>query len=399
MTYKYEDLASITVPDLIDMPAALAEDVKYVFSVTYTDPEAICVEDFSKATAKIIKREGIEIATYPPPLGHEGLRAFIASELATNRGADVSPENIFLSSGAGGACQTIADAFIDPGDVVMMDEFCYHGSLNMFLRKGASPVHVSMDDEGIVPKKLEKEIRKKISEGIKPKLIYTISVYHNPTGATVPLDRRLKLVEISNRYGIPIVENESYADFRIDGPEIPGAMIGLDEQGGTFYISAFTKLLGCGLRLGFGVFPESARESLEKVAFGVSPSHLTAMAVFEYLKENKSSHVDGVRRSLRKKRDAMLRALGEYFPPSCKWTEPEGGMMIWVDLPEHADTWNLLDKAVDVGIKYNPGPVFRADRSGKNKLRLTYSHNSPEEIDEGIGKLAVLFDKEGVFRT
>ena len=134
MTYRYEDLASITVPDLIDMPAALAEDVKYVFSVTYTDPEAICVEDLSKATAKIIQREGIEIATYPPPLGHEGLRAFIASELATNRGADVSPENIFLSSGAGGACQTIADAFIDPGDVVMMDEFCYHGRLNMFLR-------------------------------------------------------------------------------------------------------------------------------------------------------------------------------------------------------------------------------------------------------------------------
>ena len=291
------------------------------------------------------------------------------------------------------------DAFIDPGDVVMMDEFCYHGSLNMFLRRGALPIHVPMDDKGIVPDLLEQEIIRKISDGDKPKLIYTISVYHNPTGTTIPLDRRLRIVDISNRYGIPIVENESYADFRIDGPELPGAMIGLNDQGGTFYISAFTKLMGCGLRLGFGVFPEGARESMEKVAFGTAPSHLTSMAVYEYLRENKASYIDGVRHSLKGKRDAMLTALGEYFPPSCKWTAPKGGMMIWVDLPDHADSWDLLDKAVDVGVKYNPGPIFRADRSGRNSLRLTYSHNSPAEIDEGIEKLAILFDKEGVFGT
>ena len=397
MAYRYDDLASKSVPDLIDMPEALAEDVKYVFSVTYTDPDAICVEDFAKSTANAIKREGLDIATYPPPQGHEYLRCFIAEELSKNRAAEISPANIFLSSGAGGACQTIIDAFIDSGDVVMLDEFCYHGSLNMFLRKGASPVHVPMDDKGIVPDLLEEEIRKKISEGTKPKLIYTISVYHNPTGVTIPLDRRLKILDISNRYGIPIVENESYADFRIDGPELPDAMIGLDDEDGTFYISAFTKLMGCGLRLGFGVFPEGAREALEKVAFGTAPSSLTSMAVYEYLRENKQSYVDGVRESLREKRNAMLTALGEYFPPSCKWTAPNGGMMIWVDLPDHADTWHLLDKAVDAGVKYNPGPIFRSDRSGRNRLRLTYSHNSPAEINEGIEKLATLFGKNGVF--
>ena len=399
MNIDFSELSAVpTAPDIV-MPEGLAADVDYVFSVTYTDPDAMEVAEFSKAAAAAIEKEGLTLGTYPPPLGHEGLRQFISRELKLNRGLDVSSENIFLSSGAGGACQTIVDAFIDPGDVVMMDEFCYHGSLNMFLREGAVPVHVKMDHDGMDPDVLELEIKKKISEGIKPKLIYTISVYHNPTGATLSLDRRKRIVEISGRYGIPIVENESYADFRIDGPDLPPAIMSLDSAEGVMYISAFTKLLGCGLRLGFGVFPESARAPMQKIAFGASPSHLSSMAVYEYLKNNKDSYVKGVTRSLRAKRDALIRSLGEYFPPECSWTEPQGGMMVWVELPEGADTWAALDHAVERGVKYNPGPVFRADRSGANHLRLTYSHNSPEDIEKGISILADVFEEHGLFKS
>ncbi|MDC0034839.1 PLP-dependent aminotransferase family protein [Chloroflexi bacterium] len=396
MPYNYQELSSTSLPPEIEMPPGLREDADYIFSVTYTDPDAMALQEFADATAKAIKRDGKDLGVYPPPQGHLGLREFISSELSANRGSEISSDNIFLTSGAGGACQVYVDAFINPGDVVMMEEFCYHGSLNMFLKKGAIPYHVSMDQGGLIPEELEKAIQENIKKGNKPKLIYTISVYHNPTGATIDLERRKKIVEISNKYEIPIVENESYADFHIDGPELPPAMIGLDSDEGVLHISAFTKLMGCGLRLGFGAFPESARDSLAKVGFGIAPSHLTSMAVHEYLKDNKSSYVSGVASSLGRKRDAMLRSLGEYFPPSCTWTEPNGGMMIWMKLPEGTDTWNILDKAVQKGVKYNPGPIFRADRNGGNHLRLTFSHHTPEEIDEGISILAGVFESEGV---
>ena len=396
MPYNYQDLASTTLPPEIEMPPGLREDANYVFSVTYTDPDAMALKEFAEAAATAIERDGKDLGTYPPPQGHIALREFISSELSAKRGSEISPENIFLTSGAGGACQVFLDSFLNPGDVVMMDEFCYHGSLNMFLKKGARPCHVAMDQDGIIPEKLEAAIKENIQNGHRPKLIYTISVYHNPTGATISLERRKKIVEISNKYEIPIVENESYADFHIDGPELPPAMIGLDSEGGVMHISAFTKLMGCGLRLGFGAFPESARESLAKVGFGLAPSHLTSMAVHEYLKDNKSAYVAGVAASLGRKRDAMLRSLGEYFPPTCTWTEPQGGMMIWMKLPEGTNTWDILEKSVEKGVKYNPGPIFRADRSGGNHLRLTFSHHTPEEIEEGIAVLAGVFEGEGV---
>ena len=396
MPYNYQDLASTTLPPEIEMPPGLKEDANYVFSVTYTEPDAMALKEFAEAAATAIERDGKDLGTYPPPQGHIALREFISSELSAKRGSEISPENIFLTSGAGGACQVFVDSFINPGDVVMMDEFCYHGSLNMFLKKGARPCHVAMDQDGIIPEKLEAAIKENIQNGHRPKLIYTISVYHNPTGATISLERRKKIVEISNKYEIPIVENESYADFHIDGPELPPAMIGLDSEGGVMHISAFTKLMGCGLRLGFGAFPESARESLAKVGFGLAPSHLTSMAVHEYLKDNKSAYVAGVAASLGRKRDAMLRSLGEYFPPTCTWTEPQGGMMIWMKLPEGTNTWDILEKSVEKGVKYNPGPIFRADRSGGNHLRLTFSHHTPEEIEEGIAVLAGVFEGEGV---
>ena len=395
--FDFSSVEARNIPDTIDMPPGLMEDCDYVFSVTFTDPNAMDIQELAEATSRVIARDGESLATYPPPLGHEGLREFISKELSYKRGIEVSSENIFLSSGAGGAVQTIIDAFVDSGDVVLMDEYCYHGSLNMFLRKGARPIHVQMDDKGMIPEELEASIKSSMASGNTPKMIYTIPVYHNPTGVTTTLDRRESIVEISNRYSIPIVENESYADFRIDGPDLPPSMRAIDKNESVMYISAFTKLLGCGLRLGFGVFPDSARETLQKIAFGPSPSHIASMAVHEYLKDNKVSYVEGVSRSLKAKRDSMIRSLGEYFPPSCTWTEPAGGMMIWVELPEHADTWQALDKAVEQGVKYNPGSIFRADRKGGNKLRLAYSHNSPEEIEIGIGILANVFEKEGLF--
>jgi 2-aminoadipate transaminase len=254
-----------------------------------------------------------------------------------------------------------------------------------------------MDEHGMDTEALEESIKSFIAKGKQPKLIYSISVYQNPTGITLSYERRKHMIEISHKYGIPIFENESYADFWIDGDPLPPAMYGMDDQNSVMYASSFTKLLGCGLRLGFAVFPEPMREGLAAFNFGSRPSHLTAMAVNEYLRSHGDEHIEKVRLALRAKRDAMLSALGENFPPACSWTHPEGGMMVWVTLPEGADAWAALDKAVEAGVKYNPGGMFRATRDGNNHLRLTYSHNTPDEIHEGVAILADVFHKEGLF--
>jgi len=372
-------------------------DTKYVFSITYADPGALPAEVFSDSVRDAMRDEGADLARYPHPQGHPGLRELIAGSLEENRGIKTTAKSVFLGSGAGGSIQVILEAFVDPRDVVLVEEFTYLGTLRSLLQRRANVIHIPTDSQGMDTDALESTIEELIARGQKPKLIYSISVYQNPMGMNLSLERRKRMLEVSQRFGVPIVENESYADFRIGGEPLPPAMAGMDGGESVLYVSSFTKLLGCGLRLGFGVVPDQAREILAGLRFGGSPSHLASMAVHRYLVSHADQHLRTVADSLRAKRDAMLAALAECFPPVCTWNRPEGGMMVWVRLPEGADTWATLTKAVEAGVKYNPGPVFRAKRDGNNYLRLTYSHNTPEEIRDGIAILADVFHREGLF--
>lgn len=393
----YRDLfARDAPPETVGHPG-LARDTDYVFSVTHTDPEVMPTDDLVNSLRAAMAREGHDLATYPPSQGHEGMRELIAEALRANRGVDVPIERIFLSAGAAGAIDTVLDAFLDPGDTVLCEEFCYSGTLNMLMRRRANVVHVPTDGNGMDTAALEGIVKELAARGVRPKMIYTISIYQNPMGMTLSAERREHMVEISQRYGIPIFENESYADFRIDGYRLPPAMMAMDDQDSVMYVSAYTKLLGCGLRLGFGVVPEPVLASMKSLNFGTSPSHLAAMAVYQYLRDHGDRYIPRVASALMAKRDAMLAALGEHFPPDIEWSAPTGGMMLWGRLPEGTDTWAALDHAIDAGVKYNPGPMYRADRTGHNYMRLTFSYHSPIQIREGIAILAGVFERHGLF--
>lgn len=389
----YANLFSKNLPAQVDSPAGLQADVKYVFSVTNACPVSIDSGAYAEAARAALMREAKSLAGYPPPQGHLGMREIIAENLKEKRCAEVDVDSIFLADGAGGAIRTLLDAFIDPGDIVLLEEYSYLGTLRMLLQKRANVIHIPTDEHGMNTEALEQTVKALAAQDRHPKLIYTISVHQNPMGVTLSLDRRRHMVEISQEYGIPILENESYADFRIDGGPLPPAMIGMDDQDSVMYVSAYTKLLGCGIRLGYGIAPRAVRDMLEPRR----PSNLASMVMCEYVRNNKEDHIEKVRQSIHAKRDAMLSALGESFPPSCSWTEPHGGMMLWVRLPEAANTWAALDNAVEAGVKYNPGGVFRADRGFNHFMRLTYSHNTPDEIREGVGILAGVFEREGLF--
>ena len=398
----YASLFSNKLPRSVSMPDGSSAQVKYIFSITNAVPEVINAQNYLAAIRAGLESGGPNsLAAYPPPTGHNGLRELVAERLAANRGFNASPDDVFISDGAGGAINIILDSFINPGDAVLVEEFTYMGSLRMMLERGAEPVHVLCDENGMLPDALEDALASLANAGRTPKFVWMIPVYQNPLGFTPPESRRRALLDISQRYNVPVLENESYADFRIDGDPLPTAFSGLSDQGDVMYVSSFTKLLGCGLRVGFGVLPPGVREALPQVNAENLPrrgvSHLATMMVYEYLREHEAEHIETVRNALRVRRDAMLDALQQNFPSFCEWTHPQGGMLVFVRLPEGANTWATLPKATARDVKYNPGGVFRADRGRNNYLRLTYSHNSPEEIREGVARLAELFREEGYF--
>lgn len=398
----YAALFSRSLPRAVASPPGSDAAVQYVFSVTNAVPEVIDSEEYLIAIRSGLDAGGPNsLAAYPPQGGHTGLRELIAQRLDINRGFQTSPDNVVITDGAGGAITILLESFINPGDPVLVEEFTYMGSLRMMLERGAEPIHVPGDEDGMLPDALEDALASLDRAGRRAKFVWTIPVYQNPLGFSVSEGRKRALLDVAQRYGVPVLENESYADFRIDGEPLPTAFSGLSDADDVIYVSSFTKLLGCGLRVGFGVLPAAVREALPQVDAGALPrrgvSHLATMMVYEYLREREAEHIEAVRQALLARRDAMLNALAENFPSFCDWTHPHGGMMVFVRLPEGADTWATLQKATQRDVKYNPGGVFRADRERNNYFRLTYSHNSPDEIREGIARLAELFREEGYF--
>ncbi len=398
----YSALFSRNLPRAVATPEGASAPAKYIFSVTNAVPEVIATDEYLTAIRSGLESGGPNsLAAYPPTGGHVGLRELVAERLSANRGFSPNPDDVFISDGAGGAINIILDSFINPGDPILVEEFTYMGSLRMMLERGAEPIHVACDTDGMLPDALEDALVSLANAGRRPKFVWMIPVYQNPLGFTPPEVRRRALLDVAQRYDVPVLENESYADFRIDGDPLPTAFSGLSDRGDVMYVSSFTKLLGCGLRVGFGVLPPGVKDALPQVNAENLPrrgvSHLATMMVYEYLREHEAEHIEAVRRALQVRRDAMLGALEQNFPAFCEWTHPQGGMLVFVRLPERADTWATLARATERDVKYNPGGVFRADRGRNNYLRLTYSHNSPEEIREGVARLAELFREEGYF--
>ena len=194
---------------------------------------------------------------------------------------------------------------------------------------------------------------------------------------TMQQSRESNKIDIIEKTTKIVGDITSQADFRIDGDPLPPAMYGMDDTDSVMYVSAYTKFLGCGLRIGYMVVPDVIKEQLGKNRMNTTmPSQLATMSVFNFLDKYGYEHGLELEESIMRKRDAMLSALKENFPDTCEWNQPKGGLMIWLKLPEGANTWDILRNAVDRGVKYNPGGVYRADRKKNNYLRLTYSYNT-----------------------
>ncbi|MBI4641598.1 MAG: PLP-dependent aminotransferase family protein [Candidatus Tectomicrobia bacterium] len=395
--FSYQGLLAKSAPEPGRRGAARRG--KYDFAVAYPDPASIPFDGLVESLKQALAEEGRDLAIYHHQQGYPPLREFVAKKLAKDRDIHVSADDIILGDGSGQPIHMILETLVDPGDVLLTEDFFYTGTLSQMRRFRADIRGVTCDSEGMIPDVLESAIKKAIAEGKKPKLIYTIPTFQNPQGWTMTLERRKAMVALSQKYDVPILEDDCYVDLRYDGQDVT-SIYSLDGTGRVLYVASFSKIIAPGMRLGYMTAPRELLERALAVKSGGSVNVFAAFAVHRYSTGHLEGHIEEINEIQRVKRDAMLTALDKHFGFGATWSHPDGGLFIWLQMPEGTDVVKIRDKVLETAdVGYLAGTLFAPDGvSGKNCLRLCFGYNTPEEIQEGIRRLAEAFEKEGVLK-
>lgn len=392
--FSYKGLFAKSAPEA-GRPRAAPRRGKYDFAVAYPDPASLPIDGLVESLKSALEAEGRDLAIYPHPQGYPPLREFVAQKLAKERNIRVSPDDIILGDGSGQPIHMVIEALIDPGDIVLTEDFVYSGTLAT-LRRFSAEVHgVACDGDGMDSDALESAIQAAISRGRRPKLIYTIPSFQNPQGWVMTLERRQAMVALSQKYDIPILEDDCYVDLRFEGPPV-ASIHSLDDTGRVMYVGSFSKIIAPGMRLGYLTAPPEVLDRAVAVKSSGGVNQFAALAVHRYATSALDDHVEEINDIFRTKRDAMLAALGENLGSAATWSHPAGGLFIWLQMQEGADLVEVRNRALDADVGYQPGPLFAPDGvSGKNYARLCFGYNTPDEIREGIASLAQVFEREG----
>lgn len=361
-------------------------------------PDLFPVEDLKDIVATVLDREGGQALQYGPTEGDPRLIDYLVRWMNEHEGAEVDDNYFLICSGAQQALDLIGRVFIDPGDPIIVGLPTYLGALQAFRSYRANLIGVPVDKQGMDVVRVEEILKELAEKGLKPKFIYVVPDFQNPAGVTMSLERRKKLLELCYEYDTVTVDDSPYRDLRYEGESLP--MVGpMDKRGYAFSLHTFSKIFAPGPRLGWIVANPAIMDKLvmAKQPADLCTSSFSQAIMFEYLSRGLlKSHIAKTVEYYRKKQKTMLEALDRYMPKDegIDWTHPEGGLFLWMCLPEHMDADALFPKAVEKKVAYVMGSAFHFDGSGKNSLRLNFSYPSEEEIDEGIKRLAELFKDE-----
>ncbi len=362
-------------------------------------PEVFPVQEIREASDIVLSKVGATALQYHPTEGFIPLREMIV-RYSVRLGLNIGIENVLITTGSQQALDLLGKVFINRGDRVLVESPTYLGALQAWNAYGPEYVAVPFDDDGMQVDALEEALR------MGPKFIYVLPNFQNPTGITLSLERRKALIELADRYGVPLVEDDPYGQLRYDGEHLPPVVgrdgqyrnsVGETSHGNVIYLSTFSKTLAPGLRLAWVTAPPEVIRKLVQAKQGADlhTSTLNQMVAYQTAKGGfLDKHIDKIRKVYGERRDVMLEALEEYFPPGVKWTHPQGGMFLWVTLPESMDAAGVLPKAVEKMVAFVPGGPFHANGGGKNTMRLNFSNASPELIREGISRLGQVLKEE-----
>ncbi|PZM94952.1 MAG: GntR family transcriptional regulator [Actinobacteria bacterium] len=310
-----------------------------------------------------------------------------------------SPEDVVVTVGGQQALDLIARLFLDPGDVVLAEGPTYVGALSVFQAAQAQVVHVPMDADGLIPEALEEAIADVARSGRRAKFLYTIPNFQNPAGVTMTDERRERVLDICERAGLLVIEDDPYGQLSYDG-EAP-APLRARRRSGVFYVSTFSKTFAPGFRVGWILAPHAVRDKLviASEAQVLCPSAFAQAAVSTYLaKMPWREQLKTYREIYRERRDAMLDALEDLMPPGTTWTRPGGGLFVWATLPEGLDSKAMMPRAIAARVAYVPGTGFFADGNGAGHMRLNFSFPPPDRIREGVRRLASVMEQEIAMR-
>mgnify|MGYP001350997807 CR=1 FL=1 len=376
---------------------------KYDFAVAYPNPDTLPLEGLADAVKAVLVREGRDLAYYPDSVGLLSLRQLVAQKLGRDRNMKVTAEDVVLTSGSGEAISMVIQALTDPGDVVLTEEFVYTGTLRQLRRYGAEVVGLRCDGQGIVPEGLTATLKGLLAQGKRVKYLYTIPTFQNPLGWTMTLERRHRVLDITREHAIPIFEDDCYVDLRFEGSDVTSfySLDGagsLDGPGQVIYVGSFSKILAPGLRMGYLVAPEEVILRAMSFKGGGGVNQFAALTIEEYLKRDMYPHIDEQNQALLAKRDAMLASLGENFGGAATWTKPEGGLYVWLELPDGADLAAVQEQSFSEGVGFYNGTMFSPEGRGANCARLCFGHPSADTVYDGVAELARILERHGVLR-
>ena len=360
-------------------------------------PDVFPIDRFQEACRRVLEVQGHQALQYGASEGYEPLREMIARHIA-RYGIKAKAENVLITSGSQQALDLIGKLLINPGDRILVEAPTYLGALQAFNVYGAEYVSVLTDHDGMRTELLEEPLR------TGPKFMYILPNFQNPGGTTLSEGRRHELVLLADKYGIPIVEDDPYGQLRYEGEHLQPLVV-IDREnlrrdngysiGNVIYLSTFSKTLAPGLRLGWIVAPPDVIAKLVQLKQGADlhTSTFAQVIAYEVAKDGfLDEHVKLIRKVYRERRDVMLEALKKYFPHEVTWTHPQGGLFLWVSLPPGMDCKKLFQVALQQNVAFVPGDSFYAGddfaEESQRHMRLNFSYGQPEQIREGIRRLA-----------
>jgi len=358
------------------------------------DPATFPTEEINKVTQQILAKNSSRALQYSSTEGLTELREFILNWLPEVKKKAVL-DNIIITSGSQQGLDLISKVLLNPGDILIVELPSYLAALNTFRSYGGEIVAIPMDGEGMQIDILEEILAKLKNEGKKVKFIYTISNFQNPAGVTMSLARRKRIVGISKKFEVLILEDNPYDKLRFEGKIIP-SIYSLDNEGYVISLGTFSKILCPGLRVAWVLGAEKIIEKLVimKQATDLCTSILNQLIAYEYCRHNDiDKNIESNIAIYRRKRDVMLEALDKYFPSEASWTKPEGGFFVFVTLPEYIDVDEMFSEAIAEGVAYVSGSAFFANGKGKNTMRLSFCYPNKKDIEEGIKRLAKVIKK------
>ena len=348
--------------------------------------EMFPLDEFRRCVDRVLRRDGRNLLQLGMSSGYEPLRESLSTQLSAS-GIRARPDEILITNGCQQSLDLLKRVFVGPGDEVVLENPTYPGALSLFCGTGSKFISVPVTEKGMDLDALEDVLSRR-----RPKLIYTVPTYQNPTGATLDMVARHRLLGLAIKHRIPIIEDDIYSELRYDGPSLP-SLKALDDHGVVISIGSFSKVGFPGLRVGWIVAPREVIDhvNVAKQHCDLHASLLTQAAVYEFSRHGHlQKHIKRVRKAYRQQRDAMLEALEKYFPAEANWTRPAGGMAAWVALPGMLNADEILVHSAENGVIFSPGSHFYSSAPKMNMMRLCFTMASPTLIEEGIKRLGAV---------